>query len=251
MITMKRLTPLIVAGSALALAVAETRRPLRRRVEDRTERTFHNLGTAALSAAATAALQRLLLGGLEKRARSRGVGILDHLPMPPLVRRVAAVLLLDYTLWWWHRANHQVPLLWRFHAVHHADRDLDVSTAVRFHIGEMSLAALFRAAQIVAIGASEEDVDAWQRLLLPAIFFQHSNLRLPEALDDLLARLLVVTPRMHGIHHSDVQEETDSNWSSLFPWWDWLHGTLRLDVPQEQITIGLPATLPRVHPPIP
>jgi sterol desaturase/sphingolipid hydroxylase (fatty acid hydroxylase superfamily) len=181
---------------------------------------------------ATAALQRLLLGGLEKRARSRGVGILNHLPMPPLVRRVAAVLLLDYTLWWWHRANHQVPLLWRFHAIHHADRDLDVSTALRFHIGEMSLAALFRAAQIVAIGASEEDVAAWQRLLLPAIFFQHSN-------------LLVVTPRMHGIHHSDVQEETDSNWSSLFPWWDWLHGTLRLDVPQEQITIGLPAT-PRI-----
>jgi sterol desaturase/sphingolipid hydroxylase (fatty acid hydroxylase superfamily) len=238
---MKRLTPLIVVGSAVALAVAERRHPLRRRVEPQARRTLQNLGTAAVSAAATAALQRLLLGGIEKRARRLRLGIVNQLPLSPLAKRIAAVLLLDYTLWWWHRANHQVPLLWRFHAIHHADRDLDVSTAVRFHIGEMSFAALFRAAQIVAIGASEEDVAAWQRLLLPAIFFQHSNLRLPEELDAILARLFIVTPRMHGIHHSDVQNETDSNWSSLFPWWDRLHGTLRLDIPQDEITIGLPA----------
>ena len=150
------------------------------------------------------------------------------------------MLLFDYTLWWWHRANHQIPLLWRFHAVHHADPDLDVTTAVRFHFGEMALAAVFRGVQIRVIGASAEDVGAWQRLLLPAIFFQHANLRLPARLDAFLARLIVVTPRMHGIHHADELELSDSNWASLFPWWDALHGTLRLDVPQEAIRIGLP-----------
>jgi sterol desaturase/sphingolipid hydroxylase (fatty acid hydroxylase superfamily) len=135
--------------------------------------------------------------------------------------------------------NHKVPLLWRFHLVHHLDLDLDASTAVRFHFGEMALSSLFRAAQIALIGADERALAAWQRALLVSILFHHANLRLPRAVDDALARL-VVTPRMHGIHHSDVREETDSNWSSLFSWWDWLHRTMRLDVPQDAIRIGVP-----------
>jgi sterol desaturase/sphingolipid hydroxylase (fatty acid hydroxylase superfamily) len=206
----------IVLVSLGAFALAETIRPLRKRVEPRLPRTARNLAFTALTLA------------LPKSKPRRG-----------LVRcpRVVAVLILDYTLWWWHRANHEVPVLWRFHRVHHADRDLDVTTALRFHVGEMTLAAILRHLQTLLFGS--EAVESWQKLLLPAIFFQHANLRLPRRVDDRMA-LVVVTPRMHGIHHSIVEEETNSNYASLFTWWDMLHDTLRLDVPQDAITIGAP-----------
>jgi sterol desaturase/sphingolipid hydroxylase (fatty acid hydroxylase superfamily) len=154
------------------------------------------------------------------------------------VRFLAGVLLLDYTLWWWHRLNHVAPPLWRFHVVHHLDRDLDASTALRFHFGEMALAALFRATQVRFLGVDEEALLWWQRVLLVSILFHHSNIELPERFERRLVRVFV-TPRMHGIHHSEVMEQTNSNWSSLFSWWDMLHGTFIYDVPQASITIGV------------
>jgi sterol desaturase/sphingolipid hydroxylase (fatty acid hydroxylase superfamily) len=160
-----------------------------------------------------------------------------------VARKVVSVLLLDYTLWWWHRLNHHVPLLWAFHRAHHEDPDLDVSTGIRFHPGELALSAFFRAAQVRILGIDEESLILWQRMLLVSILFHHSNTRLPERVDRALANV-IATPRMHGIHHSTRREETDSNYASLFSWWDWLHGTMRLDRPQEEITIGAPALEP-------
>jgi sterol desaturase/sphingolipid hydroxylase (fatty acid hydroxylase superfamily) len=153
------------------------------------------------------------------------------------IRFVASILLLDYTLWWWHRLNHTAPPLWRFHLVHHIDRDLDVSTALRFHFGEMGLAAFFRAAQVRVLGVDPDALVWWQRMLLVSILFHHSNLRLPENVERELVRF-IVTPRMHGIHHSQIEAETNSNWSSLFSWWDMLHGTFIYDEPQP--VIGAP-----------
>ncbi|HKO56793.1 MAG TPA: sterol desaturase family protein [Thermoanaerobaculia bacterium] len=233
-------TTLTTALAFLVLSWAERRWPLRRRVELQGPRLGRNLATAAMAAAATAIIQRPFIGKLARRVGEGRLGVLHQLKLPPAARTVLGVLLLDYTLWWWHRMNHETPLLWRFHLVHHLDLDLDVSTAVRFHFGEMALSGLFRAAQIRLIGADERALELWQRLLLVSILFHHANLRLPRDVDDALARM-VVTPRMHGIHHSDVREETDSNWSSLLSWWDWLHRTMRLDVPQEAIEIGVPA----------
>jgi sterol desaturase/sphingolipid hydroxylase (fatty acid hydroxylase superfamily) len=133
-----------------------------------------------------------------------------------------------------------VPFLWRFHVVHHVDLDLSATTALRFHFAEMLLSVPWRAAQVALLGVSPRALSLWQTCLLVSILFHHSNLRLPIAVERRLARL-VVTPRMHGIHHSTVQEETDSNWSSGLTLWDRLHGTLRLDVPQDGIVIGVPA----------
>jgi sterol desaturase/sphingolipid hydroxylase (fatty acid hydroxylase superfamily) len=133
-----------------------------------------------------------------------------------------------------------VPWLWRFHVVHHIDRDLDASTALRFHFAELLVSLPWRAAQVVTIGVSPLAFSAWQTALLVSIMFHHSNLRLPIGVERRLVRF-VVTPRMHGIHHSVVRAETDSNWSSGLTFWDRLHGTLRLDVPQDAITIGVPA----------
>jgi sterol desaturase/sphingolipid hydroxylase (fatty acid hydroxylase superfamily) len=147
---------------------------------------------------------------------------------------------MDYTLYIWHVLMHRVPFLWRFHLPHHVDLDLDASTAVRFHAGELAIATGWRALQVTLIGVSPLSLSVWQTFVLLSVLFHHSNVRLPIQFEEKLVRIFV-TPRMHGIHHSTIEEETNSNWSSGLTVWDWLHGTLRLNVPQDQITIGVPA----------
>ena len=160
--------------------------------------------------------------------------------MPRAIETLAACALLDYTLYGWHYLTHRVPLLWRCHVVHHADLDLSVTTALRFHFAELLLSVPFRLAQLRVLGVSPPAFTLWQRLLFISVLFHHSNIRLPIEWERRLNRL-IVTPRMHGIHHSIVREETDANWSSGLTVWDWLHGTLRRDVPQQAVIIGVPA----------
>ena len=143
---------------------------------------------------------------------------------PGVVRVALEVTLLDYGLYLWHVLTHRVPLLWRFHMVHHVDLDLDASTALRFHFGEMLLSVPWRVGQVAVVGASQRAVTTWQTLLFLSILFHHSNLALPIAFERVL-RLLIVTPRLHGIHHRPELTCTDSNWSSGLAIWDMLHGT--------------------------
>jgi sterol desaturase/sphingolipid hydroxylase (fatty acid hydroxylase superfamily) len=165
-------------------------------------------------------------------------GLLRLLPIPHWLGIVLGVLLMDYLYWWWHVALHLVPILWRFHNVHHSDLDMDVTTALRFHLGEIISSVPFRILIVAAFG-----IDFWALVIFELLFeaanlFEHSNWRLPIRLERFLNHLLV-TPRMHGIHHSIVQRETNSNWGTVFCWWDYLHRTLRRDVPQDAITIGV------------
>jgi sterol desaturase/sphingolipid hydroxylase (fatty acid hydroxylase superfamily) len=173
-------------------------------------------------------------------ATTHNLGLLKLFEAPAWAEAVIAVLLLDYTLWWWHWANHRVPFLWRFHLAHHVDRDLDASTALRFHFGEHFLSFLYRSAQIIVIGASLQAVWLWQLILFVSILFHHSNVRLPARIEAGLVRL-IVTPRMHGIHHSDVRGESFTNYSSMLAVWDYLHRTICLALPQGEVTIGVPA----------
>jgi sterol desaturase/sphingolipid hydroxylase (fatty acid hydroxylase superfamily) len=146
---------------------------------------------------------------------------------------------MDLTFYWWHRANHRIPLLWRFHNIHHLDPDLDVSTAFRFHFGELAFSSAFRVAQIALIGPSLGSILVYETVFQAGTLFHHSNLRLPIPLERRLVRL-IVTPRMHGIHHSHVRGETNSNYATVFSFWDRLHRTLGLNIPQDAIDIGIP-----------
>jgi len=230
---------LALAGAFVALSWMERRRPLRRTVEPKGRRMARNLLLAGISAATLHLVERPLVDRLSRRvARSRW-GILPRLGLPPVLERIAAPILMDYTLYLWHVLTHRVPALWRLHRIHHMDLDLDSSTALRFHAAEMALSVPWRMAQVAMIGVRPDQLAAWRRLTLLAILFHHSNLRLPIRAERWLSRL-IVTPRMHGIHHSIVPEETGSNWSSGLAIWDRLHGTLRLNVPQRRLTIGVP-----------
>jgi sterol desaturase/sphingolipid hydroxylase (fatty acid hydroxylase superfamily) len=133
---------------------------------------------------------------------------------------------------------HESSLLWRFHAAHHTDLDLDVSTAARFHIGEYVLSTPYRAAQIILIGASPATAAAFETIIMIAAEFHHSNVRLPHESERQL-NSFIVTPRMHAIHHSIIEAETNSNFATVLTLWDVLHGTLKLNVRQDEITIGL------------
>lgn len=140
----------------------------------------------------------------------------------------AVVVLLGLDLWMyvWHRANHRIPFLWRFHRVHHADPRMDATTAVRFHPGEAFLATLGRLPVAYGLGASLAQVFLYEAVLLPVILLHHSNVRLPRRLDRAL-RTVLVMPSLHRVHHSPDQEETDSNYGSVLTVWDRLARTFR------------------------
>ncbi len=130
------------------------------------------------------------------------------------------LLLLDLLIYWWHRANHAAPWLWRFHAVHHLDRFLDVTTAVRFHAGEVALSALMRAAVIVAVAMPLSSVLVCETVLLVATTFHHSNLRLAPWIEAMLARVLV-TPSIHWVHHdAALRADRDANYATVLSIWD-------------------------------
>lgn len=159
--------------------------------------------------------------------------------LPSWCNIIIGILLMDLTFYYWHRANHEIPLLWRFHNVHHIDPDLDVSTSFRFHFFEIFYSTVFRIFQVLILGVAPFTYLVYEILFILGTMFHHSNILLPLQLEHLLNKI-IVTPRMHGIHHSAVQEETNSNYSVIFRWWDWLHKTLILNIPQSVINIGIP-----------
>ena len=214
--------------------------PLRQTVEPKLRHIARNLSTGGVSLAIMTLLQAPLLQPLGSWIARNRVGLLQTVSWPRWIETALAIVLLDYTLWWWHWASHRVPFFWRFHLVHHIDRDLDASTALRFHFGELALSIPVRAAQMIVIGVNAQTLWLWQTILFGSILFHHSNVRFPLRVERLLVHV-IVTPRMHGIHHSDRVDETNSNWSSLLSIWDFLHRTVRLDVPQERVTIGVPS----------
>ncbi len=230
----------LILGAFGALLWLERRRPLRREVEPKPTRTARNLAVAGIGAVALQLTERPVALELAALVEQHNVGLLKLLRLPVWLETVFAVALLDYTLYLWHVLTHKVPFLWRFHVAHHVDLDLDASTALRFHFGELVLSVPWRAAQLFIIGVSPIAYSTWQTFLFLSILFHHSNVELPIGLERAL-NLLIVTPRMHGIHHSIVREETNSNWASGLTIWDRLHGTLRLNVPHNEITIGVPA----------
>lgn len=228
----------VLAGWAVGLVWWEYKRSLRAVADSKLKRDIRNLAMAGLAAAATQLLETPVALAIASRAQQQHTGLLQIVTFPPWVKPVAAILLLDYTLYIWHRLTHRAPILWRFHRVHHLDREMDASTALRFHFGEITLSVGFRAAQMWLLGPAPAVYAAWQTFLILCILFHHANVRLPLAWERRLAKV-VITPRLHGIHHSMRAEEMNSNWSSGLTVWDWAHRTLRTSVPQDSIVIGV------------
>jgi sterol desaturase/sphingolipid hydroxylase (fatty acid hydroxylase superfamily) len=231
--------PLIVAIAIAILLALERMFPLRKQKQPLGRRLFVNSVVGVLAIAAALMIVRPIASWLLQEVSQNGWGLTGIVRMPVMLQAIVTFLLLDLSFYYWHRANHAWPFLWRFHNVHHVDPDLDVSTSFRFHFLEIAFSAAFRALQVVVIGG-----EPWMFVVYESAFqlntlFQHSNVRLPITIERWMV-LILVTPRMHGIHHSRRFYEVNSNWSSVFSGWDRLHGTLNLNVPQSAIDVGVP-----------
>lgn len=234
------LKPTLLIAGAAAVYLLEKYRPVRTRVEDKQIHDMRNLAVSVLSAATIRITEKQLTEVCTAFVEKNRFGLLLQLKLNPKLQTILAVVLLDYTLYLWHVLTHNNRFLWRFHEIHHLDLDLTATTALRFHFVEMGLSTFWRCGQVLLLGIPQKTLALWQSLTLYEIIFHHSNIRLPLNFEKVLSHI-VVTPRMHGIHHSTVKEEAGSNWSSGLSIWDRIHGTLRLDVPQDEVEMGVPA----------
>lgn len=239
-----------VAAFFLLFFLAETLWPLRKRTAPRSRRIFVNFCLSIPMILVASLLVKPVGFHTITWSMQIGFGLLHWLPLPIGLQFIVGFLLLDLSFYYWHWLNHNVSLFWRFHNVHHVDPDLDVTTSLRFHFGEVAFSVIFRLLQLSIIGVSPFIFIAYETVFQGNTLFQHSNIRLPISIERWLNKC-IVTPRMHGIHHSQVQKELNSNYSVVFPWWDWIHKTLRLNVPQQEITIGVPGyQLPETNRPL-
>jgi sterol desaturase/sphingolipid hydroxylase (fatty acid hydroxylase superfamily) len=215
-------------------------RPLRIASQPKITRVFRNLSLAAVSAAVMQLMFFPFAIWAARFSNEHGIGLLNLVELYSPVKLAISILVLDYTLYFWHELNHKFPFLWRFHNVHHVDLDLDISTASRFHAGELLISSFFRVLQVFVFGIDLPTLIFFETCITAFAQFHHSNVNLSIRLERAL-NLIFVTPRMHGIHHSIVRNETDSNYGTIFTFWDRLHKTLRLGVEQSKITIGVPS----------
>jgi sterol desaturase/sphingolipid hydroxylase (fatty acid hydroxylase superfamily) len=233
------ISALAIGGALAALFWLERRYPLRpAKPQPDRQRVTQNVAIAATTAMVLRLCERPLVEPLAHWVDRRQMGLLPRLKLSRPVEKMLGVLLLDYTLYWWHRLLHHLPFLWRSHVVHHSDLVLDSTTALRFHGMEFLASVPWRLAQVALLGIRPSTLALWQKLTTIEVLFHHSNLRLPPEVENRL-RHIVVTPRMHGIHHSVKPQELNTNFSSGLTVWDVLHGTLKTDVPQEAIEIGV------------
>ena len=229
----------ILIGIFILLFILEKKYQLRKRVQSRWKRIFINFIVSIPSFALLRFLFIPLMVWLALRNQQWHFGLNYLYDGPVWLKFAVAFLLLDYSLYIWHILLHKLPFMWRFHLVHHTDLDLDITTAFRFHFGELIASVFFRGAAVLLIGASPMVVLIYEIAFEAETQFHHSNMKLPFGFEKVL-NLLIVTPRMHGIHHSVVKSQTDSNFSTIFSFWDRIHRTIRLNIRQDEIVVGVP-----------
>jgi sterol desaturase/sphingolipid hydroxylase (fatty acid hydroxylase superfamily) len=164
-------------------------------------------------------------------------GLLNQFDLHWAIQFALGLLLLDAWMYVWHRANHVIPVLWRFHRMHHTDPHMDVTTATRFHIGEHIAGAGLRLGVIPLLGLNIWHLVAYETLVITITIFHHANISLGKW--DRWLRRAIVTPDFHKVHHSDWQAETNSNYSTVLSVWDRLAGSFRMRSDPKRIVFGL------------
>lgn len=217
----------VTLGLFVLLALLETLFPRKQRVTRRRERWSGNWAVQIISALVMRfALPWAIPAAVAVAAAETNAGLLNRLPVPLWAALAVSVLLLDLAIYWQHRLTHTIPLLWRLHRLHHADVDVDVTTALRFHPLEIILSAIIKSGLVWLFGVPVDAIILFAVLLNGMAMFNHANLNLPVALDGML-RKLVVTPDMHRVHHSVIGREHNSNFGFNLSCWDRLFGSYR------------------------
>jgi len=200
-----------------------------------------NILLGVINAVVVAAVFVQLWSWVAAWTEARGIGLLNLAELPWWLSVMGAFLLLDFWTYWWHRFNHTIPFLWRFHKVHHSDPRMDVTTANRFHLGEIVISSILRLPVLLITGASLGELALFETLLFANTQFHHANIGI-SGKGDLLLRIFVASPAMHKVHHSRWTPETNSNYTSLFSVWDRVFGSFRLRDDPHEIEFGLDDT---------
>ena len=227
-------------GILVAMASWEVGAPRRRREIPRLIRWSNNLGVVVIDTLLVRLTFPVVAVGLAVMAEAQGWGLFNIFDVPFWLAFLLSVLALDLAIYLQHVMFHAVPALWRLHRMHHADLEFDVTTGLRFHPVEILLSMGIKLAVVAALGPPALAVLVFEVLLNATSMFNHSNIRIPAAIDRVM-RLVVVTPDMHRVHHSIIPHETNSNFGFNLPWWDRLLGTYRPQPREghESMTIGI------------
>lgn len=215
----------------------ETWQPFFGQREGRLRHAARNLAIALFNTVVLAVAFGAVTVSVAEWSAENQFGLLSLFSLADPIRFGMALVLLDGWMYVWHRANHASPLLWRFHRMHHSDRNMDVTTATRFHLGEQVLSSVLRLGLIPLLGIEVWNLVVYDALVLFVIMFHHADVSLGRW--DRWVRWVVVTPDMHKIHHSDWQPETDSNYSTVLSVWDRLAMTFRMRSDPKTILFGL------------
>lgn len=207
----------------------------------KTKRWISNLLIVFIDSAIIRLLFPAAIVGVALYAQQNNLGLFNQIPyLNYWLAVVASVIILDLSIYLQHVMFHAIPLFWRVHRMHHIDLDFDVTTGVRFHPIEITLSLLIKMCVVILIGAPALGVMIFEILLNATSMFNHGNVRMPFMVDKLI-RLIVVTPDMHRVHHSDIPNETNSNFGFNLSIWDKIFGTY-LSQPRlghEKMTIGI------------
>ena len=230
----KRVFPLVLLGLFWSW---ETWRPFFGQREGRWRHAGRNLIIAVVNTVVLG----LMLGNVTVAVTSwtdqHELGLLNNLGIDWPIRFGLALVLLDGWMYFWHRANHFIPFLWRFHRMHHSDRHMDVTTATRFHLGEHLGSSVLKLGLIPLVGIEIWHIVIYDTLVIAVTQLHHADISLGRW--DRWLRLVIVTPDMHKVHHSDWQPETDSNYSTVLSVWDRLFGSLRKRDDYRSFVFGL------------
>lgn len=231
---LRLIEPYAIAITFAAVYVAEHLFPQRKEISDLKHDAINILfGAINLAIAVFGGyyLQKLLGYTNQKK-----IGLL-YFVASDWLKIVVGFILLDVFMYWWHRANHEVRFLWTFHRFHHKDEKLNSTSAIRFHAVEIMLSYVVRFFLFPLLGITVATVVLYAIVLFPVIVFHHSNVRISEKADQIF-RSIFVTPRMHRIHHSKIVAETNSNYGSIFPYWDNLFRSYKAK-PAKEIDFGV------------
>ena len=226
-----------IAGLAILWSL-ETWFPQEPHPRNRPRHILRNIGVSAIAAFVTNLTTAALTASIAHTAERMHFGLLRWIGGPHWLQIPLALLLMDGFGYFWHRVFHAVPMLWRFHRVHHSDSSLDLTSAQRFHPGDATIYALARAIAFMFFGVELWQMLLYEILLQPVGQFYHSNVYFPERWDRYL-RWILVSPAMHHLHHSRHQPETNSNYAALFSFWDRLFGTWREPSAEHHVAYGL------------
>jgi len=211
--------------------------PARERLQSRPQRWATNFSLVVIDTLVVRFLFPVIAVGAAAWAHGKGWGLFNNVSMPNGLAVFLAIFILDMMIYWQHVAFHKIPILWRLHKIHHADRDLDASSGLRFHPVEIIISMGLKMAFVIALGAPVWAVIIFEILLNACAVFNHANIRLPRWVENPL-RLVMVTPALHRIHHSVIEEETNSNYGFSVIWWDRLFRSFTAQ-PKGKLTLGL------------